>query len=544
MPWPDEVRLPMRREAHFGDRVVRCFADRHNDIDQLVRAVVARDPDAEALVLDRTRLSYGALDDQVARVAANLARRCGVGGGDRVALFSGNCIEFALAVLACARLGAVSVPLGHRLQTPELAYMIGHSGAKVVAVEAQLAERLPARAAMPEMRHLLAFEGDAPGCAPFAELLADAPAPPRPDIDEERVACILYTSGTTGRPKGAMLTHFNIIHTMLHYQLCMDLSAREHRTLMAVPITHVTGLVAQLLCMIGIGGTTVLMRAFKARAALELISAERITHGVMVPAMYKLMLMDPEFDRFDLSSLRVGGFGGAPMPEATIEELARRAPSVKLRNAYGATETTSPATLLPIGKAATHKHTVGLPLPCADLIVVDEGGRELPRGATGEIWIAGPMVVPGYWRNEDANASEFTGGYWHSGDIGRFTEDGYLQILDRAKDMINRGGYKVFSAEVENVLVQHPAVVECAVVARPDPVLGERVHAFVLADGEVNADGLRSFCGERLADYKIPEIVTFTDQPLPRNANGKVVKSELRARAVTLAAEWGEEATA
>jgi long-chain acyl-CoA synthetase len=530
MAWPDDVRLAMRREAHFGDRVVRCFADRHNDIDQWFRAVAARDPDAEALVLDETRLSYGALDKTVGRVAANLAKPCGVGAGDRVALFSGNCVEFALAVLACARLGAVAVPLGHRLQTPELAYMIGHSGAEVVAVEAELADRLPARTDIPQVRHVFAFAGEAPGCAPFAELLADSGPLPPAAIGEEQPVCILYTSGTTGTPKGAMLTHLNVIHTMLHYQLCMDLGAGD-RTLMAVPITHVTGLVAQLLCMIGAGGATVMMRAFKARRALELIEAERITHGVMVPAMYKLMLMDPDFDRFDLSSLRVGGFGGAPMPEAVIEELAQRAPGVTLRNAYGATETTSPATLLPLGKVATHKHTVGRPVPCADVIVVDELGRECAPGETGEVWIAGPMVVPGYWRNDQANASEFTGGHWHSGDIGRFTEDGYLQILDRAKDMINRGGYKVFSAEVENVLAQHPAVVECAVVARADPVLGERVHAFVLADGACDADQLRSFCGQRLADYKVPETVTFANGPLPRNANGKIMKAELRARA-------------
>jgi len=153
------------------------------------------------------------------------------------------------------------------------------------------------------------------------------------------------------------------------------------------------------------------------------------------------------------------------------------------------------------------------------------------------------MVVPGYWRNDEANASEFTGGYWHSGDIGRLSEDGYLQILDRAKDMINRGGYKVFSAEVENVLTQHPAVVECAVVARADPVLGERVHAFVLADGACGEDELRSFCGERLADYKVPETVTFVDAPLPRNANGKIMKAELRTRTERAAAS-GKEAMA
>jgi acyl-CoA synthetase (AMP-forming)/AMP-acid ligase II len=520
----------MRLEAHFGTRVVRCFAERPNDIDRAFRDAVARYGDSEALVLDERRLAYAELDEVVGRLAGNLALRFAVGEGDRVGVYSGNCLEVAFVVLACARLGAVSVPLGHRLQTPELAYMLGHSGAKVVMVEARLAPRLPARGTLPDLAHVFAWEGEAEGCERFETLLGDTPAPPPAAIDEEQVASILYTSGTTGRPKGAMLTHLNIVHTMLHYRVCMDLGPGD-RTLMAVPVTHVTGLVAQLLAMVGCGGGTVMMREFKARAALELIEAERITHGVMVPTMYKLMLLDPEFDRFDLSSLRVGGFGGAPMPEATIEELARRAPGLALRNAYGATETTSPTTLLPLGKAATHKPTVGTPVPCADVIIVDEEGRELAVGETGEVWVAGAMVVPGYWRDPQANAREFTGGYWHSGDIGRMTDDGYLEILDRAKDMINRGGYKVFSAEVENVLAQHPDVVECAVVGSPDPVLGERVHAVVVgASGGFSADALKRFCSERLADYKVPETYTAIGA-LPRNANGKIIKAELRARA-------------
>jgi len=536
MPWPETIDLTIRREAHFG-RVVRCFAERHNDIDAWFRAVAAENGASEALVLDERRITFAELDRTVDRVAGNLTHVHGVRAGDRVALYSGNCVDFATVVLACARLGAIAVPLGHRLQTPELEYMIGHAGAKVVFVEAALADRLPARNSLPMVEQVFTFEGEAAVAEPFESLLADTPLPPETVIDEEQVAAILYTSGTTGRPKGATLTHLNIVHTVLHYQLCMGLRPGD-RTLLAVPITHVTGLVAQLLAMLLSGGCVVMMRAFKARAALELIAAERISHSVMVPAMYNLMLLDPAFDKFDLSSLRLGGFGGAPMPVATIEELARRAPTLNLRNAYGATETTSPSTLLPIGRIATHKHTVGLPVPCADVMVVDDQGRELPVGETGEVWIAGPMVVPGYWNNPEANTREFTGGYWHSGDIGRFTDDGYLQILDRAKDMINRGGYKVFSAEVENVLAQHPDVIECAVVARACPVLGERVHAFVITSDIVSMpDVLKAHCAERLADYKVPEFFTAVEGELPRNANGKIVKTALKDRAAAIAAE-------
>ena len=536
MAWPDTIDCVIRREAHFG-RVVRCFTDRHANIDAWFRAVVGAHSDAEALVLEDRRVTFAELDRLTETVAGNLAQTHGVGTGDRVALYSGNCLDFAVVVLACARLGAIAVPLGHRLQTPELAYMIGHAGAKCVFVEAALADKLPARAAVPSVAAVFTFGGAAPATERFETLLGDAPPPPATTADEEQVAAILYTSGTTGRPKGATLTHFNIIHTVLHYQICMGLRPGD-RTLLAVPITHVTGLVAQLLTMLLSGGCVVMTRAFKARAALELIAAERISHSVMVPAMYNLMLLDPNFDRFDLSSLRLGGFGGAPMPVATIEELARRAPALNLRNAYGATETTSPSTLLPVGRIDTHKHTVGLPVPCADIVVVDAQGRELPVGETGEVWIAGPMVVPGYWENPDANAREFTGGYWHSGDIGRFTDDGYLQILDRAKDMINRGGYKVFSAEVENVLAQHPNVVESAVVARPCPVLGERVHAFIVwGGGESISDVLKAFCAARLADYKVPEYYTVVEGELPRNANGKIIKTALKDRAAKIAAE-------
>jgi long-chain acyl-CoA synthetase len=250
----------------------------------------------------------------------------------------------------------------------------------------------------------------------------------------------------------------------------------------------------------------------------------------MVPAMYNLCLLEPDFARIDLASWRIGGFGGAPMPEATIARLAETLPELMLVNAYGATETTSPATLLPLGDIAHHPDSVGKAVACADVIVVDDDGREVPAGTSGEVWIAGPMVVPGYWSNSEADLSGFAGGYWRSGDIGSLDADGYLRILDRKKDMINRGGYKVYSVEVENVLSHHPGVIECAVVSRPDPVLGERVQAFVYPrDPSPSESDLRAFCAERLSDYKVPEIVTFLREALPRNANGKILKALLRA---------------
>jgi long-chain acyl-CoA synthetase len=310
---------------------------------------------------------------------------------------------------------------------------------------------------------------------------------------------------------------------------------RGDRSLLAVPAAHVTGTVAILLTTLYCGGASVVLREFKARAFLELAARERITFTCMVPAMYILCLMDAEFDRFDLGAWRVGSFGGAPMPESAISTLARKLPRLLLSNAYGATETTSPTTMMPLGKNAAHPDSVGQVVPCGELRIVDEQGREVPAGAAGEIWIRGPMVVQGYWNKPEANAAGFTDGFWHSGDVGSLDEHGFVRVFDRVKDMINRGGYKIFSAEVENALAYHPGVAECAVVGRPDPVLGERVCAFVLAKGEgVSVEEIRRFCAERMADYKVPELVELVREPLPRNANGKVQKALLRQRAAAM----------
>ncbi len=278
------------------------------------------------------------------------------------------------------------------------------------------------------------------------------------------------------------------------------------------------------------------MPAFKAADFLALAVRERMTHTLMVPAMYNLCLLQTDFDRQDLSAWRVGGFGGAPMPLATITSLAQKAPGLTLMNCYGSTETTSPATLMPQGESATYIDTVGRGLACAEIAVFDDAGHAVPPGQLGEIWIRGPMVVKDYWNNPAATAAGFTAGFWHSGDIGSVDAAGYVKVVDRMKDMINRGGYKIYTIEVENALYGHPAVLECAVVAKPCPVLGERVHAFVtLAETDVTADALKQFCATRLSDYKVPESYSISSMPLPRNANGKLVKRALRDQAIALA---------
>jgi long-chain acyl-CoA synthetase len=532
MAWPDDPLPAIRHEIHFGDRLVPCFAERPASLFAIFERSLAANPDGMALIDPDDRLTYAQVAARVERLAANLAAH-GIGARDRIALLLGNGAPFVIALLACARLGAIAVPLNVREQQDGLAYMLLQSGSRLLIYEAELAPRLPDLGALPLSGGRIGVEGHA-----FDALLGQNPrrdAPPVHRPAEDEVAVIVYTSGTTGRPKGAMLTHLNIAHSVTVRALCRGLG-REDRALLAVPASHGIGLVATLLTMVHVGGSTVIMRAFKARSFLELVAAERVTVTNMVPAMYQLCLLEPDLRAFDLSSWRIGGFGGAPMPETAITRLSERLPHLQLSNGYGATETAAGISLTPLGHTTRRPDSVGKVVPCVELRVMDEAGRELAPGEPGEIWIKGPMVAPGYFANDAATRDAFVAGYWRSGDIGAIDEDGYLQVLDRLKDMINRGGYKVFSAEVEAVLHRHPQIVEVAVVAHPDPVLGERVHAFVtVGDEGLSEEDVRSFCRAHLADYKVPEFVTIGGEPLPRNAIGKVQKRALRQRVAELA---------
>jgi acyl-CoA synthetase (AMP-forming)/AMP-acid ligase II len=523
--WPNAPA--MRYEAHYGDRVVRCFTNRPKGVDQILRDTVALRPDAEALIDNGRRFTYAEFDRMVDAVAAGLIAR-GVQPGDRIALLLGNRAEFAFALFGAMRAGAAIVPLNTREQMPEIAFNIQDSGARLLFFEAELADRIPDAATIPTLTHKIAVGGSVAGAEAFDALTAPAAPVATPDFDEETTAVILYTSGTTGKPKGAMLTQLSMVMSALHYEYCLGMTDRD-RALMAVPATHVTGLVAILLTMVRSGGATIFQTVFKAADFLALAAKERMTYTLMVPAMYNLCLLQASFDDYDLSDWRVGGYGGSPMPIATVHKLKEKLPNLQLSNIYGSTETTSPSTITPLGMVEAKIDCVGRPVPCCDIRIVDDDGVEVPRGETGEIWIAGGHVGSGYWNNPVATAANFTAGYWHSGDIGCMTDDGYIKVLDRKKDMINRAGYKVYSAEVEDVLAHHPQVGEAAVVAEPDPVLGEKTHAFVLVkEGTLTADDIKLFCRERLSDYKVPDFVTFVDQPLPRNANGKILKRALR----------------
>ncbi|MDY7546886.1 class I adenylate-forming enzyme family protein [Glaciimonas sp. CA11.2] len=532
----DDTWPATRLETHFDGRVVRCFVERPKSVYAMLDDAVQRNPNGDAMVCGADRITWKGLRDSSARLATGLASR-GIGVGDRVAMLIGNRNEFVISLFAIARLGAIAVPLSIREQTPGLAYMLNDCSASLIVHDAELGERLPVSADVPSLKTRVSI-GHCSGSEEFASLMTASSKELPAKVNEEDVVAILYTSGTTGKPKGAALTHLGVVHSGMHLQTAMGLTIYD-TAVASVPLSHVTGLIALVATMVRCAGKLVIMPSFRATDFLALAARERMTYTLMVPAMYNLCLLQPDFERHDISSWRVGGYGGAPMPVATISSLAQKIPSLTLMNCYGSTETTSPSTLMPQGETAAHNDTVGRALACVEMAIFDESGCEVEPGVLGEIWIKGPMVVKGYWNNPSATADNFTGGFWHSGDIGSIGSDGYIKVADRMKDMINRGGYKIYTIEVENVLYQHPAVLECAVVAKPCPVLGERVHAFVtlrqpdtLADGLLQA--LTTYCAERLSDYKVPESFTLSESPLPRNANGKLLKRALRDQASAL----------
>ena len=559
--WDQHISLPVTRtETHFGDRVLRCFVDRPPSLYAMLARAVARYPDQEAIACGEQRWAYRELNDEVNRVAAGLTAQ-GVRTGERVVMFIGNRPEFVSVLFALQKIGAIAVPVGTREQGPGLGFILQQCGAAAIVLDQSLLPRLSDAGTIASLRLCIVIDEDGQSTNPSinqsdhqsTKQANDLPANQSPfasisnklqlvgletlqgqwsdpvDLNEEDCSCILYTSGTTGHPKGAMLTHFNIAHSVIHFAVTLKLGHQD-RGVLAVPASHVTGLVALIALMVHVGGGLVIVPEFKAAPFVDLIAREKITYSVMVPAMYQLCLLQPAFLTADLSCWRVGGYGGAPMPVPTVQALADALPKLTLVNCYGSTETSSPSTIMPLGLSAIYHDSVGIAAPCAQIRVMNENGAPVAPGESGELWIGGPMVVPGYWDNPEATAKGFAEGCWRSGDVGSVDAQGLVRIFDRIKDMINRGGYKIYSVEVENTLMSLPGVVEAAVVGHPCPVLGERVHAYVYAPNRVfEVDTVRSHCAARLADYKVPEEIFFSDTPLPRNPNGKLLKRALRA---------------
>lgn len=510
-------------ELHWN-RILRCYAERPANVWQQLSSIMEERGERIAVIEGNTQLTYADLDRQSASIAAMLAQE-GVRAGDRVAVMLPNSIDAVRAVTAVLRLGAVLLAVGTRSRSPELSHFFVDAEPVAVIHGPEFSDEMNGAAGVPSCRL------DVSKWAWRAALDADEEAPVSPKIDEESMFAILYTSGTTGKPKGAMLTHLGVTHSCLHWRDAFDLG-REETTLFCVPWAHVSGLCGVLMPFLYIGGTLVMLPEFKGRKALELAEDHAITHALMVPAMYGLCLREPDLTEFDLKKLRIAAYGGAPMPESTIKQFAKIFPGLSMCNAYGATETTSPVTIMPPGEGASRSGSIGRVVACGDIIVMDESGCEVPPGTDGELWIGGPMVVPGYWRSPEITEASFAGGYWKSGDIGSIDDEGYVRIADRKKEMIIRGGFKVYPAEVENVIMGFEGVTETAVVGRPDPVLDEEVVAFISTECDrVTEEAIRDWCAVRLSDYKVPGKIVLSAEPLPRNVNGKIQKAPLREQA-------------
>jgi long-chain acyl-CoA synthetase len=517
--WPAGVAAGIRPERRLG-RDVPCYAGRPSGLSAMLASAVERAPGREAVVDGDERLTWAELGHRARALAGGLAR-AGVGRGDRVATLLPNGFPFCLAVFATTELGAVMVPLNTKLRRGELAFMLENSGARLLLVA-------------PAFHHEVAglgVDSVLVGDRRWMDLSAGPPpqAPANPGVEDDP-AFIVYTSGTTGRPKGAVATHANVVHSCVTYQRVYGLREGE-RTLVAVPLFHVTGLIAQLLTMTSVAGTAVLLPRFDATAALRLLAAERITHLIAAPTVYVMLMVQPGYRDVALPDVRAAGYGGAPIGPETVRRLREWLPAARLHNTYGLTETSSPATCLADADALERIGSVGRPVPVAACRTVDpESGRECAADEVGELWVRGPMVVAGYWANPAATAAAIVEDGWlRTGDLAAIDGDGYVTIKDRLKDMINRGGEKVYCVEVEDALCAHPDVLEAAVVGVPDPVYGESVKACVVArpGGALDPDDVREWVRARLAKFKAPERVEVLEA-LPRNPNGKVVKGMLR----------------
>ena len=459
----------------------------------MLRVAVERQGAAEAVVETGggPRLSYASLWDRAGRVAGGL-RALGVERGDRVAIRLGNGVDWVLAFFGAVLADAIVVPVNTRFTEEEATYVVTDSGAKYVFMPG---------AALPD--------GDS--------LAVDDQAPADP-------AAIFYTSGTTGFPKGAVTSHENFLSNAETCRRALYVTPEGLRTLISVPLFHVTGCNSQLLVAMYVGGTAVIMPAFEVGAFLRAIEDERIDTMVTVPAIYWLAINQPAFASTDISRVRSVSYGGAPIAPDLVARLAKAFPQARLGNGFGLTETSSVSTFLP-HEFVAHADSVGFPAPVCDIRL----DAVLPDG-TGELLIRGPNIVSGYWNKPEATAQAFDGGWLHSGDMARIDDEGLVYLVDRIKDMINRGGENVYCVEVENALAGAPGIYEAAVLGVPDEMMGETVGAVIMPMPGVKFDvaAVFDYLGAHIADFKIPQYVAVSAAPLPRNPGGKLLKRQLR----------------
>ncbi len=532
--------------------------------------------DKDFLVYEDERYTFAEHFGIVATLGHTLVEQYGIGKGDRVAIAMRNLPEWVMAFWATISVGAVVVPLNAWWTGPELCYGLLNSGTQLVFVDEEREERIrPHLAELPALCTVVVTceepgEGggrraargstverpnlDPVPIVPFTDVVgtpAEGVTLPAVEVDPDDDATIFYTSGTTGRPKGAVGTHRNSVSNLMNLFFISTLgtlrrsggvadisSGAQNANLLSVPLFHATGCHAVLVSNTAAGGKLVMMHHFNPERALELIERERITIFGGVPTMVMQVIDSPDFEKRDTSSVRSISYGGAPAPPDLVRRIKEHFPVGAPANGYGLTETSAMTTMNAGDDYIRKPDSVGPPAPVCDLAVVPEDyvGDEPPAGQgtdperTGELWIKGPNVVRGYWNRPQDTARSFTRGWLHTGDVARIDEEGVVHIVDRSKDMIIRGGENVYCVEVEAALFEHPAVSDCAVIGVPHPVLGEEVGAVVvLRPGhDIGADELARFVRERIAGFSVPTRFWFRTEALPRNPAGKALKRELR----------------
>ena len=510
-------------------------AIRRQTLADLLRRSAKRFPRKTAIECGATRWTFAEFDDVVDRLAAGLARM-GVAQGAPVAVLARNSHAFAALRFALARIGAVLVPINFMLKAEEVAYILRHAGAGVLATDSGLAELARSAAALDtQVRQFVWLPSEDPATPPagmttFDALVDRREAPPEPTLQASDLAQIVYTSGTESLPKGAMLTHDAVIWQYASCAVDAGIASTDVM-LHALPLYHCAQLDVFLGPMLYVGGTSIVTAKPTPENLLPLIAQHRITSFFAPPTVWIALLRSPLFDRTDLSSLRKGYYGASIMPVEVLRELARRLPDVGFWNLYGQTEIAPLATMLGPEDQLRKPGSCGRAVLNVETRVVDDALRDVAAGEVGEIVHRSPHLMLGYFHDEERTRAAFEGGWFHSGDLATIDDEGYITIVDRKKDMIKTGGENVASREVEEAIYRLPGVSEVAVVGVPHPRWVEAVLAIVVprAGHVLTEEEVLAHCRQQLAGFKVPKAVAFAEA-LPKNPSGKLLKRELRQR--------------